>query len=209
MNFSSQLFVVNNKPVMLTSSLDLSNICSCDKTVVWAQPALKKTLTYYFQNDGGIKLSFSGVLAQCGSRGRNAVNTSVMDPGTWGREKIIMFHTRDPVRLPGPGLFVICYQDTIFLQFGSNKTKEDIPPVLNDPNVITSVLFWGLDSQHVIHWGNRAGTQHREHNRYNMEYKSWAPGKIWQYLVKSFRFPFSNKILLAGLILFQSLCIEP
>ena len=61
MNFSSQLFVVNNKPVMLTSSLDLSNICSFDKTVVLAQPALKKTLTYYFRNDGGIKLSFSGV----------------------------------------------------------------------------------------------------------------------------------------------------
>ena len=36
MNFSSQLFVVNNKPVMLTSSLDLSNICSFDKTVVLA-----------------------------------------------------------------------------------------------------------------------------------------------------------------------------
>lgn len=71
------------------------------------QPALKKTLTYYFQNDGGIKLSFSGVLAQCGSRGRNAVNTSVMDPGTWGREKIIMFHTRDPVRDPRAG--AVCY----------------------------------------------------------------------------------------------------
>ena len=64
-----------------------------------------------------------------------------MDPGTRGREKIIMFHTRDPVRDPRAGLFVICYQDTIFLQFGSNKTKEDIPLVLNDPNVITSVLF--------------------------------------------------------------------
>ena len=117
-----------------------------------------------------------------------------MDPRTWGREKIIRFHTRDPVRLggiPGPRLFIICYQDTIFLQFGSNKTKEDIPPVLNDPNVITSVLFWGLDSQHGIQGGNSSNTTDPDIGPDERR----ASGKIFRYLVKSFGFPFSNKIL--------------